>query len=436
MTHIDSPWSSRFEPLLSDEEIIRRARSDKPSLIGLSNLSVEQACVQLNTYFDNTYVPTAQGVSILRQLLEVAHAHCTMTYGTDLDFSRHAHEQSEPLPNMFFPFCLSGLPGVGKSVLMDAFRRILPERSMIRNTACDTDFPLVASWSIQINANASPVAMLSALSGLSESALGDLLKRARSKAYGNGVSFAIADEFQFASQSAGANANVTKLLLYLGLLGIPNIYVANFSLLRRLLKRPKEDKDRLLSRVLILKPVPKGSNDWIALLQAYKLADPDMFVFNERRSANDLHNLTAGIGRTLAGLLILAYRQARNSKAKVDLNAIFKAYSSAEFALKRKDVEAITRQMISRTPTKGTEDFGCPVEEGNLIDSEDELVTSEANIASINSALTRSEQQAVKAINKELQRNSSTEKVVPMNRPSKVTAERLAEDTAWLFDGV
>lgn len=436
MSRIESPWSGRFEPLISDEEIVRRARVELPSLIDLRNMSVEQACAQLNGYFDKIYVPTEQGVSILRQLLQVAHAHCTMKYGSDLDFARHVHEQSAPLPNMFPPFCLSGLPGVGKSVLMDAFRRILPERSVIRNTACDTDFPLVASWSIQINANASPVAMLSALSGLAESAVGDLLKRARNRAYRDGVSFSIADEFQFASQSAGANANVTKLLLYLGLLGIPNIYIANFSLLRRLLRRPKEDRDRLLSRVLILRPVPKESDDWLALVRAYKSADPDMFVFNERRCADELHNLTAGISRTLARLLVLAYRNARNSKSKVDLNAIFNAYSSTEFTLARRDVEAIARQVISSKPTKGGEDFWCPIEGGNLIQTETRLDTSGTQVSSIYSALTRSEQQAVKSINKQLQINPCTEKVVPMKRQTKVTAEKLAEDTAWLLDGL
>lgn len=434
MSHKENPWSSRFCSRLSDAEIIQLARVELPPLVDLHSLSVEQACRKLSLHFEKTYVPTEQSVGVLRQLLHVAHAHCQMTYASDLEFSQNVHEQSTPLPNIYLPFCLTGLPGVGKSVLMDAFRRVLPKDSEIWNSACCTEFPLVASWSIKINANASPVAMLANLSGLSHSAIGDLLNRARYLAYRDGVSFAIADEFQFANQSTAANANVTKLLLYLGYLGIPNVFVANFSLLRKLLKRPKEDRDRLLSRVLILKPVSKGSKDWIEIVRAYKSAVPDVFIFNEHRCADELHNLTAGIGRILAGLLVLAYRNGRNRASKVDLNAIFDAYRSGEFSLLRRDVEAIQRQVISKKPSTVADDLWCPIEGGNVLGVEDQGCIPETQSMLVKSSLTRSEQIAVGAINKRLKNSSSSGKVISIKSSQGSHAEKLLDDTAWLMD--
>lgn len=145
-------------------------------------------------------------------------------YADRLDF--------EPLPAS----CITGMAGLGKSELIEAMWRLLPGTSTLR-LPDRTDVPLIAGASFKIDEKSSPAAVGAAMYRAMGIGAEDRAPKAikpealRKRCCVRGGCFAIADEMQFMTSSADANALVTKVLLSLTYLGVPVTYVANISLL-------------------------------------------------------------------------------------------------------------------------------------------------------------------------------------------------------------
>jgi len=108
--------------------------------------------------------------------------------------------------------------------------------------------------------------------------------------YRRGCCLIAIDELQFLTQSEQANVLVCQVLLAVTYVGVPMVFISNYSLCHRLLKRPPEAIQRLLTRPLILVPDLPDSDDWRNLLAEYQKAVPNLFIFSFVDRAKDLWN--------------------------------------------------------------------------------------------------------------------------------------------------
>lgn len=362
----DSPWNTRFLPLLDKDEIRRRASRSAVPVTGLDKLPVDTACKALANAMEEVFYPTTQVVDILHQLIGRALGHCLHLYPNIQNFTANIYRQDSPLPQFVPPTCLTGLAGVGKSCLASALERILPADGSVVCPPESSPFPLRSLWKIDVLIRSSMKDIFAPIGG-AEGSLGDQLKTARKRAYRDGVSLLLADEFQFLTASPSANTRITQTLISLGYCGLPIIYVANYSLLYRLLRRPQEDRDRLLADVIVMSPDGPESDDWTNTLAALIAAAPDIFRIDPKVDGPQFHRYCAGIKRAAAGLLVAGYRAARIRlpnilDVAVTMADIQSAYHSTQFAAHRVDTEIVTQQFIlGRLVDRKRRDLWCPL---------------------------------------------------------------------------
>lgn len=382
-----SPWCEQYRHLTEESEVRRLSRYTPLPIVGLRNAPVKLACRQLREAFDSLFVPTDQTTKILCELVGVVQSHAVACYPDRKSFLAGAYSKEKPLPKFAQVSCLTGLAGQGKSSLVKALKRVLPADSSVVVDSNHPPIDLVSGWYLDVLAKTTPTQMFKALLGLNEEdhfedlhALGspinevqeatksaivgnvtDLLKRARARAYKTGVSILIVDELQWFTRSAQANASVTAALMYLASIGIPLVFVANFSLVHRLKKRPHEDQRRLLRNPIILQPDLPNSTDWLNTVQGYCDVAPDIFSFDPGEVAAKLFGWTEGIKSDLSHLLILAYQRAREKGACVGLAELEWAFNSSVYSDAREDQEIINRQRVTnKIAEKRRADLWCP----------------------------------------------------------------------------
>lgn len=357
----DNPWAARFSAILDKDEIVRRATLAPTPLGDISKLAAEIAAARLKARLESVYSPTTQGVDILYGWVGLAYQHCLDYYLNRSYFLNCVYSERPPTPEFRPLVCLTGQAGSGKTELVKAFHRIQDPAGTILVDPEHSPFPLVPLWSLTVHANGTSKDLLSAHTGGSGSPR-DLVKIGRRRSYRDGIAFLINDEFQFATGSS-ANARVTQMLLSTGYLGLPSAYAANFSLLHRLMKRPAEDRHRLLSAPIILLPEAPESDDWTKTLAAQKAAAPDILVFDPAKDGPAIHRYSAGDMRAEVALLICAYHIGRKTAGVVSLREIELAYHSTAYTAYRRDVEAIMQLALGDLKVRRQrKDLWCPLD--------------------------------------------------------------------------
>ena len=182
------------------------------------------------------------------------------------------------------------------------------------------------------------------------------------EAYRLGVGLLAVDELQFMTQSASANTRVAQTISQLSLLGPPLVYAMNYSLGHRLMRRPPEERQRLLARPLVLLPAPAGDISFVELLDAYQKVAPDLLKFDPRNDAPVIREWTAGLRRLVVDLISLDAERALRAKTCVTVATLAQVYRSQSYSANREDVEAMHVQNV--TGRKVREDLWCPFESG------------------------------------------------------------------------
>ncbi|MDP1610668.1 MAG: hypothetical protein Q8M11_06395 [Sulfuritalea sp.] len=437
----DNPWAARFAPLLDRNEIVRRATRTPAPLGDISKLTPKRARKELGKALESVYFPTAQGVGILLDWAGLAYQHCLDYYPSKSFYKSCIYSEESPLPEFSFPYCLTGQAGSGKTALIKTFGRIQQPACTIQIDPEHSPFPLESVWNITIHANATSKDVLSALSGGVGSPR-DLVPICRRRAYRDGIAFLLEDEFQFATGSSSANARVTQMLLASAYIGLPSGIVANFSLLHRLMKRPSEDRQRLLSNPIVFLPEEAGSEDWRKTLDAQKAAAPDILVFDSKEDGATIHRYSAGDMRAEGALLLCAYEIGRASSGVVGLREIAAAYHSTEYAAYRHDVEAITQISLGdRKMRKQRPDLWCPLDlpadaTARFATRVSEERQKRADDQATRDSLTAEEQAALAAKEKANQpkKQEKSAQVVHLKKKGPPTAEELKANMAKFRD--
>lgn len=430
-----NPWAERFEGLLDLELIKQKAIFRVPPLTNLYDMPIELACKHLEDALDEIYYPTRQCVIALSRLVGMAHAHCMATYSEPKAFLGGVYADKAPLRDFSFPVCLTGLAGIGKSKLIKAFNRILGADRLIVVDSQHPAFPMQGAWAVRVQARSSPKDVLRALTGFDGKAE-ELVEISRKTAFRNGIPLLMVDEFQFATGSENASARVTQMLLSLGYVGIPYLFAANFSLLRRLQRRPEEEQQRLLSDPIILLPDLWSSEDWRKTLEAQMEVAPEVLKFDPVQDAKRLHDFTAGRKRAMTKLILLAFREEHPHGRGINLSSLEQAFHSPQYAGYREEVEKIAKQNVLNRPDKSRLDLWCPIPlpqdaaAGFLreaIESREAVVAD----AELQSSLTTNERETLRDLGKCATRKAKSKAdVVQIRRGGNQSGRELLENAA------
>lgn len=444
MTRTPNPWAERFVPLFDAEEVFRRAEVKPTTLLNLNAKPLEAACKELEDALSEVFYPTTQCVDLLTEWAGQAHAHCLTYYPSRRDFLSgvYATERASPLPDFSFPACLAGWAGTGKSQLLQAFLRILPPPDSLYIDDHHSHFPLEAAWVRQLQNCKSAQQVPAVVAGMKPSGRSNL-DVARRRAFRDGVAFLGVDEFQFATQSSSANTLVTQMLFAASHLGVPFVFATNFSLLHKLLRRPQEDRQRLLSKPKVLWPDMPESSDKIKTLESYRDICLEVIAFDPVNDSHAIYLYSAGIKRLEKILIVEGYRIARlrsGRNAKVGVREIEETYHSAAFTSNRRDVEDIASQTIQKKKVPGRDDLWCPFDLPRPAQSPRSNPFSERREervaeAAINDSLTKSEREAYETLSKPKMKNEGT--VVKLHkRKAPATAEELKANAQSLLDQI
>lgn len=431
-----NPWVERFFPLYQRDEIRARAFLQPRPLTNLGELPREVACARVNKALKETFYPTAQCLNILERFLGVAEAHCRTHYDGVENFYSAVHDDDVAEPHCSMSMCLTGLAGVGKTELLKALRRVMPAPS-IAVMKDGTRFPLESLWVQSVEAAANPNDLLRALSR-SEGTGAKLVKRCRRLSFRNGIALLVTDEFQFVTLSSEASSQITKMLLALSYLRVPMVYAANFSMLHILTKRNQQEKDRLLADVTELRPDAPDSLDWHRTLALQQGVAPDVFIFDATHDGASIHYLCAGLKRTSARLLELAYRSVHGKSGTVGMEELLRTYRSPDFVTQRTEVEAIRLASIERRRTR--RDLWNPLGANDPFEDLDQQFfqgqrQEQADERAMRAAMNRRER--VESADSENKSVKAREKDVPNGggrRNVGLTADALKRNSLWYRD--
>jgi len=266
--------------------------------------------------------------------------------------------------------CLTGLAGVSKSSLVGALNRILQLENGPRFSAPGELLTIYPVRRVTINGHPSVASILKSLanpvtsSHSSGQSLPFLRTHVRDWFGATATSMLAVDEMQFFTPSSNASTQSVQLIMTFASLGVPVVYVANYSLVNKLRLRPQEEKDRLLAHPMVLNPPGPDDPVWTAIIDELTKVSPGVFKLNGKRDGEMLHHYTAGLYRALRELLVTAYRDARErGRFEVNFADVESAYRGRSYSARRADVEALTSLSISHLLEDSRSDLVCPFPE-------------------------------------------------------------------------
>jgi hypothetical protein len=360
-------WFSQFE---SNESIRLAAHQSAIPVSNLGLLSTDEACQKLDEAWKTVFVPGPQHVQILRSLLDQAQGYARSRYPTINDYNRQRCAGLFSTPSTQPIRCLTGLAGVSKSSLARAFERICrlqPSPEFLSDGQRLVIYPvrqLEIDGQPSVRGILKSVANPVALAGRAMAGVAGLMEHVSDWFMATATSTLVVDEMQFFTQSSSASTKTSQLIMTLANLGPPLVYVANFSLVKKLMLRPQEEKDRLLAAPMVLTPPLADDPWWTAALEEYLSVAPSTFKFDAAANALELHRYTAGLFRALRQLLLQAHREARTrARHDVSMDDVRLAYRSRTYSTHRKDVEDLASLSVSSLMEGKRPDLVCPFTE-------------------------------------------------------------------------
>lgn len=352
--------ATRFAECLN-EDYVRRMATVRPAPVEeLESLVASQAADRFLDVLKQIFIPDPFSVDLILEVAGRAHAHSSR-FASSRNYQAALYD---PPDAEVFPLCLTGLAGVGKSETIKALRRVLPGPINAMSDHALSEHTLLSHWYSSARGKAGGRQQLAAFLGEpSKLNAAKLLIECRRRAIHNGVSLLILEELQHANSGAGT-AKVTDLLLTVANIGVPTIYVANYSLVHRLKERNNEDKQRLLSDPKVMLPEPPGSPIWRDYIQECVAVSNHRIIADVDELSTEMYRWTFGLKRLVVLLLKQAYLEARQAgRYEIQMQDIARAYLSTPFFVNRTDVEKLQELAIQPRPSdKKRLDLVCPFE--------------------------------------------------------------------------
>ncbi|RKP43456.1 hypothetical protein [Trinickia fusca] len=379
-----TPWAKRFLDL-DDRTIATRTKFLPEPVCLLDSMSAGTAAETLLSALETIFIATPSGIRVIRRIVDVAGAYSRAAF-PEVDaraFMSQLYHFDESVKLAPRPaICLTGLAGSGKSALLKALLRLLPD------TECDVlghPLPLRSFLYLAVKEHDTEAAIFNSLrestarwgdpahtahtlpsSGAARSkrvgSVSAVMPFAQRGVFRDGVSAILLDELQFLAQS-GATTRIAKTLLLHTYLGPPLLYSANYDMVHGLAKRAQQYRDRLLSNPLVMLPDCLECADelagWVAYLEEVLRVANGALKFDPRRDAELLHRYSFALRRKLLLLFSIAYGHARESgKSCADRCDFDWAYRSTLYQIHRADVEELASMEVGAT--SGRKDLVCP----------------------------------------------------------------------------
>lgn len=339
----ENPWQMRFRGLNALDSIRARVEVRPDVIDGLEKESGGVVEVEVGMALSRIYRPSAQELWILQYLLERSMGHAKLAYPDREKFAGRLYSPVYDTVSSSPTVCLLGPAGVGKSQLAKAFLRLMPDDCTI-DVDHHKNIPLQGAWLVTANPHESVIQSLIPFLGQKKADMckaghAGVLKAATAIAYRNGLSHILVDEMQFMVGS-DRTTRITKTLLDLRQLGVPFVYVANYSLWRSLSKRHAQIVQRLLANPLQLRPDPPDSEDWTGYLMECSRVLGSYLDEDLALKATPIFDMTAGLKRFVVLLLQGAFRIAWSQrKRQVAWPHIIASYHSPQYCISREQVE-------------------------------------------------------------------------------------------------
>lgn len=353
---------TRFDGYMDIESIRRRVILRPEPVKGLELLQPWIAAEQLAEKLREIYLPNEFSLNFIQEMIHLAYLHNLKIFSSPEGYAARIFNPPEA---EVYPICLTGLAGVGKSQTIAALRRALPPPT---DLACDLyqgTVELTSVWYASARGKAGGKQLLldfvygSGHDGRGSN-LAKLLVECRRLTNRHGVSMVVLEETQHINTGMAAS-KVTDILLTMAAIGPPMIFVSNYSLVHKLLRRNSEDKQRLLSEPRIMLPEDPKSQDWADYVNECIRVSGCREKGVEEEFAAELYRSTFGIKRLAVQLLKLAYIECRTAgRNRIELEDLHKAYRSSGYTSNAQEVEELQLQIIDRGSSRSHLDLRCP----------------------------------------------------------------------------
>ena len=352
----------RFDGYMDIESIRRRIIVRPEPVEGLELFQSLVAAEQLAEKLREMYIPNEFSLNFIQEMISLAYLHNLKIFSSTTGYAARIFN---PPDAEVYPICLTGLAGVGKSQTIAALRRALPPPTEL---ACDLyqgTVELTSLWYASARGKAGGKQLL--LDFVHEGGhdgrggnLAKLLVECRRRVNRDGVSMVVLEETQHINTGMGAS-KVTDILLTMAAIGPPMIFVSNYSLVHKLLRRNSEDKQRLLSEPRIMLPEDPKSQDWADYVSECIRVCGGRVKGGKEEFAAELYRSTFGIKRLAVQLLKLAYIECRNAgRERIELEDLHKAYRSSGYTSNAREVEELQLQIINKGSSGAHLDLRCP----------------------------------------------------------------------------
>lgn len=396
---------SRFDGCFEIEQIRQRVTVRPEPITDLSRILPVLAAAELVQRLKEIYLPNQFSLAFIQELVGRADLFSRSVFTSERDYQAKIYQP----PNVeVTPICLTGLAGVGKSETIAAVMKLLPTNIEFESSHFADKVPLVSHWHASARDKARGKQLLAdflrdSVSAGKRTSASQLLDMCRRLVYRQGVSLLFLDETQHIVKGQGT-ALVTDILLTLARIGLPMIYLANYSLLHKLTDRNQEDTQRLLLQPRIMLPDDPAGEDWKAYVAECVRVSNGQIRANEEELASELYTLTFGLKRLAVHLLGLAYIECRKAgRRHIALGDLSNAARSTEYSISNKEVVELYRIAVEGPRGTKRKDLYCPLDipaahKSNVVQfarqERDERVTALA----IDSSLTLQEREALEQI--------------------------------------
>ncbi|PMX28915.1 transposase [Pseudomonas sp. MPR-R2A7] len=349
---------TRFDGLI-DIEHIRKKVTVRPKPVGdIDRLPPMLAAHILDMSLRQIYLPNQFSLELIAELVGKAAVHSAIRSETEQTFVKGMYY---PITAETFPICLTGLAGVGKSATIEALLRAMPGPTEFKLNHYMKPQTAESYWYASAKGKASGKQLLTDFLGIEATTRENtaiLRLRAQQQAHQRGISLAILEEMQHLTPGKGA-ALTTDILLTMSGLGLPMVYVSNFSLGHKLLKRNQEDTQRLVAEPRIMWPDALESKIWAEFIDECITVSDGRIRANPKDFSYEIYRGSYGLKRAAIHLMVQAYIQARSSnRAWVEIEDVQRAYASSSYYSYRVDVEELERIAIQKNSKR--DDLNCP----------------------------------------------------------------------------
>lgn len=352
----------RFDGYMDIDSIRKRVVIRPEPLADLELLPPQLGAELLAERLKSMYLPNEFSLHFIKEMIGLAYLHNLKLFSSEAGYAAGVFNPPEVEVS---PICLTGLAGVGKSQTIAALRRAMPAPLELTADMFDGKVELASHWYASARGKASgKQLLLDFVHGSDHEGRGGnlakLLVLCRRRANRDGVCMVVLEETQHINTGSGAS-KVTDILLTMAAIGMPMIFVSNYSLVHKLLGRNSEDKQRLLSEPRIMLPEQPQSLDWSDYVDECIRLTGGRVKAGKIEFASELYRFTFGIKRLAVQLLKLAYLECRAvGRKQIELDDLLQAYRSSAYTSSAREVEELNLQVIKYGSSKAHKDLQCP----------------------------------------------------------------------------